>query len=117
MAEESDIRRIWTEEVGQSMIVRLRVKMLDDKDLGVLGDLIEPAGPSTGVKVIILDMSKVQILSSLVMGILVELTEKCKRRKQDLKLAELLPAPLGAIKLTHLDRVLHLSDNVDVAIE
>ena len=37
-------------------------------------------------------MSKVTILSSLAMGILVELTEKCKRRKQNLKLAEVAPS-------------------------
>src|SRR3954451_24079095 len=117
MAEEADIRRIWTENIGQTMVVRLRLKMMDDKDLNVLADLIEPVGPSTGIKVIVLDMSRIQILSSLAMGILVELTEKCKRRDQTMKLAEVLPSAVQAIKLTHLDRVLHLSDTVEVAVE
>jgi anti-anti-sigma factor len=117
MAEEADTRRIVTETIGQTLVMRLRAKMMDDKDLALLGELIEPAGPSTGAKVIVLDMSRVQILSSLAMGILVELTEKCKRRHQNLKLAEVTPSAMQAIKVTHLDRVLHLSDTVDVAIE
>jgi anti-anti-sigma factor len=117
MAEESETKRISAETIGQTLVVRLKMKMMDDKDLSALGELIEPAGPSTGIHVIVLDMSKVTILSSLAMGILVELTEKCKRRKQNLKLAEVAASAMQAIKLTHLDRVLHLSDTVDVAIE
>jgi anti-anti-sigma factor len=119
MAEESEAtrKRITTETIGQSLVVRLKMKMMDDKDLASLTGMIEPLGPSSGIHVIVLDMSKVQILSSLAMGILVELSEKCKRREQNLKLAELLPGALQALKLTHLDRVLHLSDTVDVAIE
>ena len=119
MAEESEAikQRITTETIGQTLVVRLKMKMMDDKDLANLTALIEPAGPSTGVHVIVLDMSKVQILSSLAMGILVELSEKCKRRNQNLKLAEILPAAMQALKLTHLDRVLHLSDAVECAIE
>jgi anti-anti-sigma factor len=119
MAEESEAtrQRMTTETIGQTLVVRLRMKMMDDKDLGNLTGLIEPIGPSSGIHVIVLDMSKVQILSSLAMGILVELSEKCKRRQQNLKLAELVPAAMQAIKLTHLDRVLHLSDSVDCAIE
>jgi anti-anti-sigma factor len=119
MADETETtkQRITTETIGQSLVVRLRMKMMDDKDLANLTALIEPAGPSTGIHVIVLDMSKVQILSSLAMGILVELSEKCKRRNQNLKLAEILPAAMQALKLTHLDRVLHLSDAVECAIE
>ena len=119
MAEESETTkpRMTTETIGQTLVVRLKMKMMDDKDLANLSAEIEPIGPSSGIHVIVLDMSKVQILSSLAMGILVELTEKCKRRKQNLKLAEVVPAAMQAIKLTHLDRVLHLSDTVDVAIE
>jgi anti-anti-sigma factor len=118
MAEEETIKqRIMTETVGQTLVVRLTMKMMDDKDLANLTALIEPVGPSTGIHVIVLEMSMVQILSSLAMGILVELSEKCKRRKQNLKLAEILPGAMQALKLTHLDRVLHLSDTVDVAIE
>ncbi len=117
MAEESETKRISSETIGQTLVVRLKMKMMDDKDLAALTELMEPIGPSSGIHVIVLDMSKVQILSSLAMGILVELTEKCKRRQQNLKLAEVVPSALQAIKLTHLDRVLHLSDAVDCAIE
>ena len=117
MAEEAETKRMTTEMIGQTLVVRLKMKMMDDKDLANLAAEIEPIGPSSGIHVIVLDMSKVQILSSLAMGILVELTEKCKRRNQNLKLAEVVPAALHAIKVTHLDRVLHLSDAVDCAIE
>lgn len=117
MAEESDKRRVFADKIGASLVVRLRAKMLDDKDLNQLTEIVEPAGPSSGVTAIVLDMSRVQILSSLALGILVALTEKCQKRKQQLKLAETLPPVLDVIKLTHLDRVLHLSDTVDVALE
>ena len=117
MAEESEKRRVFAENIGASLVVRLRAKMLDDKDLNQLTELVEPAGPSSGISVIVLDMSRVQILSSLALGILVALTEKCQKQKQQLKLAEVVPPVLDVIKLTHLDRVLHLSDTVDVAID
>ncbi|HTL28341.1 MAG TPA: STAS domain-containing protein [Tepidisphaeraceae bacterium] len=118
MAEESSESqpRVLTETVGQALVVHVFAKMLNDKDLVQLNQTLVTAGPSSGIHIIVFDMSRVQILSSLVLGYLVELTEKCQKRNQTLKLAAVHPQARDVIKLTRLDRVLHISDTVEVAL-
>jgi anti-anti-sigma factor len=115
MAEESEAPRVWTESIGQALVVRLKAKMLENRDLNLVADLIAPASPGTGVKAIVLDLSHVQILSSLALGVLVKLSDACERRQQELRLAAMLPQVRDVIKLTRLDRILHLFDTVEDA--
>jgi anti-sigma B factor antagonist len=115
MAEESEPQRVSIELVGEALVARLNTKMLDDRDLNRLAELIGPAGPNSGVKAIVLDMSRVQFLPSLALGILVKLSDACARRQQQLKLAAVIPQVRDVLKITRLDRILHLSDSVEEA--
>ena len=115
MAEESEAPRVLTERLGESLVVRLKAKMLEHRDLNMAADLIAPAGPASGVKAIVLDLSHVQILSSLAIGIIVKLSDSCEKRQQQLRLAAMLPQVRDVIKITCLDRILHLFDTVEDA--
>jgi len=108
---------ITLEKSGSTLIARVAIKLLDDKAMGLLGNMIdESAGDNSGVNVVVLDMAKVQFLPSLVLGGLVQMSSKCKARKQLLKLAAVQPAVRQLFAITKLNRVLEMSDTVEAAI-
>ena len=115
MAEESEGPRVWTEKLGESLVVRLKAKMLEQRDLNMVETLIAPASPGTGVKAIVLDLTHVQFLPSLALGLLVKLSDACERRQQQLRLAAIIPQVRDVLKITRLDRILHLCDTVEEA--
>ena len=115
MAEESKAPRVWTEKVGEFLVVRLKTKVLEDRDLNLVTDLIAPASPSAGVKAIVLDLASVQFMPSLALGVLMKWNEACKRREQELRLAAIVPQVRDVFRITRLDRVLHLFDTVEDA--
>ena len=107
------------ERTGDTAVARLPVKLLDDKPLRVLGQMLDRAaadgGPAGGPKAVVLDMSRVQIIPSIGLGALVQLHNECKARQQKLKLAAVLPQVRQILGLTRLDRVFELSDSVEAA--
>ncbi|HTL29413.1 MAG TPA: STAS domain-containing protein [Tepidisphaeraceae bacterium] len=115
MAEESKAPRVWTEKVGEFLVVRLKTKVLEDRDLNQVTDFIAPASPAAGVKAVVLDLSHVQFMPSLALGVLMKWNDACKRREQELRVAAITPQVRDVMRITRLDRVLHLHDTVDDA--
>jgi anti-anti-sigma factor len=101
--------------MGEALVVRLKTKVLEDRDLNLVTELVAPASPATGVKAIVLDLSAVQFLPSLAIGVLMKWSDACKRREQELRLAAPLPQVREVLKITRLDRVLHIFDTVEEA--
>jgi anti-anti-sigma factor len=100
------------------VIAHVHVKLLDDKDLKLLSQLIdESAGAAAGISVVVIDLSRVQILPSLGLGALVQMSNKCKARGQSLKLAAPQPAIRKVFAITRLDRILDLTDSVEAALQ
>jgi anti-sigma B factor antagonist len=116
MAEESKAPRVLTESIDGCLVVRLKTKVLEDRDLNQVTDLIAPASPSAGVKAIVLDLASVQFMPSLALGVLMKWNEACKRRDQELRLAAIVPQVRDVFRITRLDRVLHLFDTVEDAV-
>jgi anti-anti-sigma factor len=65
----------------------------------------------------VLDLEKVQLLPSLALGLLVQISHKCKARQQKLKLAAIQPAVRQVFAITRLDRVFEFAATVEAAIE
>ena len=115
MADKAEAVRVLTETMSECLVVRLKTKVLEDRDLNLVTDLIAPASPTAGVKAIVLDLSHVQFLPSLALGVLMKWNDACKRRQQELRLAGILPQVRDVFRITRLDRILHLCDSVEEA--
>ena len=108
---------VTVETSGNAVVVRVNMKLLDDANLKRMNQLIDEAATKPGVTAVVLDMSRVQIVPSLGLGALVQLSNKCKAREQRLKLAAVQPQVRQTISITKLDRVLDLVDSVEAGVE
>ena len=106
------------ETIGHALIARPQAKLLDDQSLKTLADAIDRrAGAGSEVTVIVLDLSRVGLLPSLGLGLLVQISATCKARGQKLKLAALQPRVRQVFAITRLDRVFEFADSVEAALE
>ena len=105
------------EKSGSAVIARVQVKLLDDKDLKLLGQMIDQSAGEPGISTIVIDLSRVQILPSLGLGALIQISNKCKARQQALKIAATPPAIRQVFAITRLDRVFDLVDSVEAAVQ
>jgi anti-anti-sigma factor len=78
---------------------------------------IDEAAGKPGVTLVVLDLSRVQIVPSLGLGALVQISNKCRARKQRLKLAAVQPQVRQTMSITKLDRILDLVGSVEAALE
>ena len=91
--------------------------MLDDDQLKTLIRLIdEAAGPNSGITLVILDLGRVSILSSLALGLLVQISKNCQAREQKLKLTALQPQVRKVFAITRLDRIFQFADSAQAAM-
>jgi anti-anti-sigma factor len=105
------------EASGNAVIARVNLKLFDDANLKLMHQLIDAEATKPGVMFVVLDMSRVQIVPSLGLGALVQLSNKCKARQQRLKLAAVQPQVRQTMSITKLDRILDLVDSVEAAVE
>src|SRR5688572_8926445 len=105
------------EASGNAVIARVNLKLFDDANLKLMHQLIDAEATKPGVMFVVLDMSRVQIVPSLGLGALVQLSNKCKSRQQRLKLAAVQPQVRQTMSITKLDRILDLVDSVEAAVE
>lgn len=118
MSEQSQTQPIILEKRDNTAIVRPQVKMMDDDQLKkLIGVIDEAAGADSGVKLVILDLSRITILPSLALGLMVQISRNCKTRDQKLKLAGVQPHIRKVFSVTRLDRVFQFTDSVEAAME
>lgn len=77
-------------------------------------DCIE-AEIESGKKKIIVDCSELDYLSSVGIGTLIRVHSRMKKLGGDVKLAALRGAPADVLRMTHLDRVFGIYDDVEHA--
>jgi anti-anti-sigma factor len=117
MSETPAPAPITIERTGSAVVARVPLKMLEEKDLKVLGQLVDQSAADPGVTVVVLDLSRVTILPSLGLGALIQISNKCKARQQRLLLASVSPQLRQVFAITRLDRVLEMSESVEKAVE
>jgi anti-anti-sigma factor len=118
MSEQTRTQPIILEKRDSTAIVRPQVKMMDDDQLKkLIGVIDEAAGADSGVKLVILDLSRITILPSLALGLMVQISRNCKARDQKLKLAAVQVHIRKVFSVTRLDRVFQFADSVEMAME
>src|SRR5215207_3478769 len=111
------VNPITIECTDSAVIARLKVKLLDDQTLRRVDEMVDKAACGRpGVNVIVLDMSHVQLVPSLGLGAILQLTKKYQERKQSVKLAGVQPQVKTTMAITKLDRILDMEETVEAAI-
>ncbi len=118
MGDTSPANPVLIESRNHAVIARAQVKMMDDESLKTLTRLSEEAAAANpDTSLVIVDLSRVSILPSLALGLLVQMANKCKAREQKLKLVGVQPAVRKVFAITRLDRVFQFADTVDAAMQ
>src|SRR5690242_18439172 len=92
MSDDPGATPITVETTQGALIVRLKIKLIDDNALKNLMRVIEEASKANGTtSLIILDLSSVVVFPSLALGLLVQIQNACRARQQRLKLAGVQP--------------------------
>jgi anti-anti-sigma factor len=105
------------ETTDHAVIAHVNLKLFDGDNLKRMDEMIDKAACGRpGVDTIVVDLSRVQILPSLGLGALLQLTNKYKERHQDVKLAGLQPQVLTTLKITKLDQILEVEQTVEAAL-
>jgi anti-anti-sigma factor len=106
------------ERKDRAVIARPMRKMAEEHDLKTMMRLIDEACATGGdISTVVIDLSHVTILPSLGLGLLVQVSNKCKARQQRLRLASVSPQIRQVMTITRLDRIFDFAPNVDSAIE
>ena len=96
----------------RAIIARPQVKLMDDDVLKALSQGVDKAAAAhPAVPLVILDLSRVALLPSMALGLLVHMTTRCRARQQKLKLAGIQPQLRRVFEITKLDRVFQLADD------
>jgi anti-anti-sigma factor len=107
---------ITIETRGNAVIARVNLKLFDNKNVTAVSELIDAAAGQPGVTVVILDMSQVQIVPSLGLGMLVGIANNCRARRQTLKLAAVQPQVREAMSTVKLEQILDMVDTVEAGV-
>jgi anti-anti-sigma factor len=106
-----------TVENGRAIVARPQVKMLDERALRSLTQSLDAASAANaGVRLVVLDLSRVAVLPSLALGSLLQIGSQCAARRQTLKLAAVQPQIRKVLSMTRLDEVFQIADSVDTAM-
>lgn len=116
MSEQTGASSIVFEKMGDAAVARPQMKMMDDQALKTLVRMIDEATPESAVRSVIIDLSRVTILPSLALGLLVQISNTCKAREQKLTLVSVQPQIRKVFTITRLDRVFQIADSVEAAM-
>jgi anti-anti-sigma factor len=102
---------------GTAIIARLGLPIPTEADMALLGHKVDQAAREAGVTTIAIDLTGVEMLPSLGLGALVQISNKCKARQQKLKLASCGTKLRQTFAVTRLDRFFDLVDKFEPGIE
>ena len=118
MSDTSPATPITVERSDRAIVARPEMKLMDDDALKALSRLVDEASAANpAVALVVVDLSRVSLLPSIALGLLVQMAGKCRAREQKLKLAGVQPPVRQVFAITRLDRVVQFADSVDAAME
>jgi anti-anti-sigma factor len=110
MSETPAPMPVTIERHGSALLVRIPLKTPTEAEMTLLSQKIDQAAREPGITLIAIDLSGVEMLPSLGLGTLVQISNKCKARQQKLKLAACNPKLRQTFTVTRLDRFFDLVD-------
>ncbi len=102
---------------GDVVIVKIdREKILEEKDIQDLEDTLMPLLEENNPLKMVVDFSKVEYLSSSVLGLLIRLNNTIKDQGGYMSLCNISSRIFGIFKITRLDKVFSLFENIEEAV-
>lgn len=93
-----------------------REKILEEKDIQTLEETINPIIAENDPLRMAVDFSKVEYLSSSVLGLLIRVNNTIKERGGNMCLCNISSRIYGIFKITRLDKVFHVFEKTEQAI-
>jgi len=107
---------IITEEYGVKVVVFDMPTLLDQADIDSVGEQLFDLVDSQARRKILLDFRKVRLLSSSMLGTLIQLNKKSKAIKGKVVLCGLRPDVRKVLRTTKLDKLLEIAEDEDQAM-
>jgi anti-anti-sigma factor len=117
MGDVSATQAVTVERRDKALIATMHTKMLDEKELRVLGAILDEASQDSTVAHIIVNLEHVHIVPSLALGLLLRISQACSANGRALTLAGLTPRVRDSFTITRLDLILTLADSVEAALQ
>src|SRR5262245_25931734 len=99
------------------VIVRVRVKNLDEQNTRMVHTDVSAAGAGAPGLPVVMDMAEVKFLPSLTLGTIVRLANEFRARGQRLMLAGMQPSVRQVISITRLERAFEIFDDLPAALK
>jgi anti-sigma B factor antagonist len=109
--------QITSRDVGNGIVISLLTpKLLEEAVIAELEELLMQAIKQANVPNIVLDFEKVDFLSSAVLRVLIKINVAIRERKGRLRLCSVKPKILEVFKITQLNKIFDIRQNVDAAV-
>jgi anti-sigma B factor antagonist len=109
--------RISVENVENGVVITFTSeKILEEREIVALEHSILPIIEQAGVPNIVLNFENVKFLSSAVLGLLIRISKKIYQRNGQLKLCCINPKIFEIFRITRLDRVFDICEDVEIAV-
>ena len=116
MSDTPPAALVTVEVTDRAIIARLETKLMDDAVVKALSQGVdEAAAAHPAIALVVLDLSRVVLLASIALGLLVQMETRCREREQTLKLAGVQPPLRQVFAITMLDRKFQFANDVDAA--
>ena len=109
------VRQVSVEEIGSAVVIRVQGRLANEATGQQLLQTIDAIPPTRVGKTVVLDLSGVEFLPTLCLGILVEMQKRCHERSLVLKLAALRPAIRKVLSVTKLETSFEICESVEDA--
>lgn len=110
-------RLLFTEEIGGAVVARFYgPRITNANDIRAIGDALFAAIDQNKPDELILDLEKVNYLPSAMLGKLAAVRSAVTRDGGKLKLAGLQGPVMQLFRMTHLDSIFEIHENVDAAV-
>jgi len=110
--------RISVENLAKSTVITFtNEKILDETEIIALEHSIMPIIEQAKVPNIVLSFENVNFLSSAVLGLLIRISKKVYQRNGQLKLCGINAKIFEIFKITRLDRIFEICEDVDTAVQ
>lgn len=110
--------RISLENAEKGIIITFTSeKILEETEIAALEHSILPIIEQAGIPNIVLNFSNVKFLSSAVLGLLIRISKKIYQRNGQLKLCSINAKIFDIFKITRLDRIFDICEDVDAAVQ
>ena len=113
MAEHTHLKTEWRDGV---LIAEITAASLADYEAQVVAQAVLAEAPKANHRVVA-DLKAVQFMSSAGLGMLVSLHKACKAEGGKLIACNIAQEIMGVLKMTHLDKLIPITDERGKAIE